>query len=455
MVFYLKYRPQKIKELDSISLQEKLTAILSGRLPVASQKKPKKDTIAHAFLFTGPKGLGKTSTARIIAKAVNCTNRKSEKDIEPCDRCSSCLSITNGSNLDVIEIDAASNRGIDEIRDLREKIRLSPVSSFKKVYIIDEVHMLTTEAFNALLKTLEEPPFHALFILCTTDPQKVPATIASRCFHIAFEKATEEDMLRSFQRIVKGERMSIDKDALSLIASLSDASFRDGAKNLEELSLLAGNKKITKEFVEKKLNIANISANLELFMEAFISKNTKEALSVIQKLADQGIDFKFFIEELIEDIHGKLLSKVDKGEEVGNLKDAISLLVRSHQEQKYSILPQLPLELAVIDFSEESERPVQAMFDAKVVKTTSSPSSKNDKILEELIAKVKESNYSVAGVLRGCRIEEAGSGKIIIMTTYKFHKDRLSEEKITALVEKSAEEVLGEKVKLSVRLGSA
>src|SRR3990167_555527 len=164
MVFYLKYRPKKISELDSSLLVERLESILKGKVP---------DKIPHAFLFTGPKGLGKTSTARILAKSINCTNRKGA-EIEPCNKCSSCNAINTGSNLDVMEIDGASNRGIDEIRDLREKIRLAPLSSLKKIYIIDEVHMLTTEAFNALLKTLEEPPKHAFFILCTTEGQKVP-----------------------------------------------------------------------------------------------------------------------------------------------------------------------------------------------------------------------------------------------------------------------------------------
>src|SRR3989338_2518140 len=147
MVFYLKYRPKKISELDSKDLVERLEAVLKNKLP---------DNIPHAFLFTGPKGLGKTSTARILAKSINCTNRK-KGEIEPCNICISCKSINEGSNLDVLEIDGASNRGIDEIRDLREKIKLAPFSSKKKIYIIDEVHMLTTEAFNALLKTLEEP----------------------------------------------------------------------------------------------------------------------------------------------------------------------------------------------------------------------------------------------------------------------------------------------------------
>ena len=208
MVFYLKYRPQTIEELDSKEIREKLYSVLQGL------------GIPHAFLFTGPKGLGKTSTARIVAKSLNC--EKKTKGVEPCNKCEQCVSITNGTNMDILEIDGASNRGIDEIRDLREKVKLSPMSARKKVYIIDEVHMLTQEAFNALLKTLEEPPSHVVFILCTTEPHKVPATIMSRCLCIQFKKATEEELIRSFKRIIKREKLEAETEALSLIAGLSD-----------------------------------------------------------------------------------------------------------------------------------------------------------------------------------------------------------------------------------------
>ena len=194
MVYYRKYRPQTIADLDSKDVRNKLDAVLRSSAPTFIQ-------VPHAFLFTGPKGLGKTSTARIVAKVINCTDRRdtSGKDIEPCNSCTQCVSITKGNNMDIMEIDAASNRGIDEMRDLKEKIKLSPLSAKKKVYIIDEVHMLTTEAFNALLKTLEEPPDHAVFILCTTEMHKVPATILSRCLHIGFRLATEEELVRSFE----------------------------------------------------------------------------------------------------------------------------------------------------------------------------------------------------------------------------------------------------------------
>src|SRR3990167_11242532 len=189
MVFYRKYRPQKIEELDSKEVREKLYNVLES------------SSVPHAFLFTGSKGLGKTSTARIVAKVLNC--EKKTKGIEPCNKCEQCVSITNGTNMDILEIDGASNRGIDEIRDLREKVKLSPMSATRKVYIIDEVHMLTQEAFNALLKTLEEPPSHVVFILCTTEPHKVPGTIISRCLRIQFKRATEEELVRSFGKIIK------------------------------------------------------------------------------------------------------------------------------------------------------------------------------------------------------------------------------------------------------------
>nr|MBP9719397.1 DNA polymerase III subunit gamma/tau [Candidatus Levybacteria bacterium] len=250
MVFYRKYRPQTIEELDSEDVKKTLQSILTtGSIP-------------HAFLFTGPKGLGKTSTARIVAKYVNCQG-KEEKNVKPCNQCESCLSITNGTNLDVLEIDGASNRGIDEMRDLREKIRLLPVSANKKVYIIDEVHMLTTEAFNALLKTLEEPPLHAMFILCTTEPHKVPATILSRCFHIQFKKATTPDLVHAFERIIKAENVEAEPEALIRIASFADGSFRDGVKVLEEIVLSAKGKKVTSVMLESLYHTNSIDIDVK------------------------------------------------------------------------------------------------------------------------------------------------------------------------------------------------
>jgi len=457
MVFYLKYRPKKISELDNQSLVEKISSILKGKIP---------DNIPHAFLFTGPKGLGKTSAARIIAKAINCTNRKNN-ETEPCNKCDSCKSINNGSNLDVLEIDAASNRGIDEIRDLREKIRLSPVTSLKKIYIIDEVHMLTTEAFNALLKTLEEPPSHAIFILCTTEPQKVPLTIISRCSHVKFIKATEVDLIHSFNRIVKGEGLKADKQALLEIAKLSDGSFRDGVKILEELSV--SSKNITLSLIEKKYKTQSINKSVMDLILTFEKRDAKKGIKIVSTLAEENVDFKIFVENLLDALHKNLLAQVG-GEKLemslDETKSLIELLVKSHTSIKYAILPQLPLELTIVEWaastsnvaaasaaSQSSESPDLASSSSKLKQAASASSSgepKHDNILRSLILEVKKENFSIAGVLRGCKLEKFDKKELVLSTNYKFHKERLNDPKTKILIEKIISEITGSRVKFAV-----
>ncbi len=378
MVFYLKYRPTTIDELDNAGVRETLYSVLSG-------------DAQHAFLFIGPKGLGKTSAARIVAKVVNCEEKskvksqkskaqvKSQKfeaerfgEVEPCNECEQCLSITNGTNMDVVEIDAASNRGIDEIRDLREKIWLAPLRARKKVYIIDEVHMLTTEAFNALLKTLEEPPSHAMFILCTTEFQKIPATILSRCFLIQFMPATEEELVRSFRRIVKGEKIDITDDALLYIAGLSDRGFRDGVKILEEMTLVANGRKITKELVEEKYQVSSIRYQVSGMFEGLVKRDAKRCLEIVEELVGKGTDVRYFLQELIGALHEELLFQTGikknfqfsykrttffEGSQIPNYKLQINetkmlyeLFSKAYVDMKYAVLAQLPLELAVLEF---------------------------------------------------------------------------------------------------------
>lgn len=465
MVFYLKYRPRNISELDSKILQERLEAVLTGKLP---------DKIPHAFLFTGPKGLGKTSTARILAKAINCTTRK-DTEFEPCNKCDSCKAIDLGSNLDILEIDAASNRGIDEIRDLREKIRLSPVSSKKKIYIIDEVHMLTTEAFNALLKTLEEPPAHAQFILCTTEPQKIPETILSRCFNIKFNRATNEDLVHSFKRILKGEEIKADDGALLEIAKLSDGSFRDGAKILEEISI--GTSSITLETIEKKYNFQSINKNIDELILAFKNRDSKKGIQIVASLENENTDFKFFTEGLINKLHKALISEVEnRSSEAIQTKELITMLVKSHVSIKYAVLPQLPLELTIVEWcstdSESSEVNKEiSKSDKKSTEFLSSPqvelaqqkekiikksinktSSESDNILESLIEGVKKENFSIAGVLRGCFVEKYDKKELVLSTEFKFHKERLNDKKVIEMLEKNLEEITGEKIEIKIEL---
>ena len=471
MVFYRKYRPQKIEELDSQSVRDKLYSVLETK------------SVSHAFLFTGPKGLGKTSTARIVAKAINC--EKKTKEVEPCNKCEQCVSIMHGNNLDILEIDGASNRGIDEIRDLREKVKLSPASARKKVYIIDEVHMLTTEAFNALLKTLEEPPSHVVFILCTTEPHKVPATIKSRCLQIQFKKAAEEELVRSFERIVKAEKLKADKKALNLIAGLSDGSFRDGVKILEEMSLVSKNKKITTALVEQKFQVSSIEYQTTQLIYYLEGKDTKSALGIVSKLAEDGVEMGYFMQSLIETLHKNLLFKAGVENsplrlasqdfvgqaklEMQDLKRLIELLSKAFSELKYAVLPQLPLELAIVewglqtrinaDANAESTQNSTSFSDKKISNTPIVSTQQgianynsNDALFHALIDKVKTYNHSIAGVLRGCRIKSYDGNSLTVEAKFKFHKDKLSEKKTQEILEKACHEITKKNVKIEVEL---
>lgn len=321
MTFYLKYRPQTINEIDSASVRESLTNILkSGNIP-------------HAYLFAGPKGIGKTSTARILAKVINCQNLESRNQnlVEPCNKCNSCVSITNGTNMDVIEMDAASNRGIDDVRVLRDAVKLAPSSSRAKVYIIDEAHMLTTEASNALLKTLEEPPAHVYFILATTNPEKLIETIKSRTTLIQFTKATSEETKRSIQRIIKKEELKIDEKNIEKIIKIAKGSFRDAVKLLEQYS--------KDENFLKNQNIFDA----EKFAETVLSKDVDSALSEVTTAIKNGVSAENITMELLTVLQVKLLH-----EKSDDLIKLIGLILSVQEYNKVSPIEELPLELAII-----------------------------------------------------------------------------------------------------------
>lgn len=483
MVFYRKYRPQTIAELDSPKLRETLTAVLSQK------------EIPHAYLFTGPKGLGKTSTARIIAKVLNCTSPK-RNGIEPCNTCDQCVSITNGNNIDVLEIDGASNRGIDEIRELRERVNLAPSSAKMKVYIIDEVHMLTNEAFNALLKTIEEPPAHVVFIFATTEPQKVPATIISRCFHVSLARATKEELLHALKRIVKEEKIDIQDDALQLVAEMGDGGYRDATKILEEIVALAGDKTISKEFIEKYNNTTGVVLEISELFNALCLNNVVNALFKIKAVVDQGVSMKYFIEQSLLKLHEMLLGKVGTGEYPKNMPDFsledISSLINSfsqaYQQVKYAPIPSLPLELAVVTWCQQEDVPSEnssSPSDKPTMKETRTkeqnlkvkqvlsgikpevkkpvvtssvqtdlPKDAKDNavLLDNIIYKIKEHNVSVAGVLRSCVVQSVSDDSVVFQTAYTFHKERLEDGKSRELLERVLKEITGKNLRASVQL---
>lgn len=471
--FYLKYRPQKLSELDSTLAREELEKIFkSGKPP-------------HALLFSGPKGIGKTSAARIVAKAVNC-EKLSEGQYEPCNECAACLSITNGTNVDVLEIDAASNRGIDDIKELREKIKLSPSSLKYKVYIIDEVHMLTTEAFNALLKTLEEPPKHAIFVLCTTDPEKLPKTITSRCLIINFKKATQKEIVERLKKICAVEKLEFEEGALIEIAKLSDGSFRDANKLLEQVSFSG---KISEEEVRKISGILR-EFNLEDLLLLLQKGETKEALVWVNKATSEGVNLKILLEKLLDKLRNLLLLGfgLEEAEGKGNLNFSreeilflITLFTKAYSELRFAVIPQLPLEMAVIEWGETSDK-----GDKREVISNKGGEQKEEKVDElkketniemtpshlshitshssnftleeilskwpEILEKVKPLNHSVQAFLRATRPMACQDGYLILEVFYKFHKDQLEKDQCRKIFEKVASEVLGSEIKMKCNL---
>ena len=278
---YRRWRPQDFSTLVG---QEVIRTALTEAI--------KTDRIAHAYLFSGPRGTGKTSTARILAKALNCLQGPTPS---PCNECENCVRINQGVAMDVVEIDAASNRGIDEMRDLRERVRLAPVEGLYKIYIIDEVHMLTTEAFNALLKTLEEPPASVVFILATTEPQKIPATIHSRCQRYDFRRLSVEETAAYLAQVAQGSGIDADEDALKLIAARSDGGMRDALSLLDQCSL--SDDKVTAETVRALLGLVG-REGIRPLAQALGAADVAGVLRTMRQLMAQGRDVKQVLDEL-------------------------------------------------------------------------------------------------------------------------------------------------------------
>ncbi len=294
LVFALKYRPANF---DQVVGQEHITSTLKNAI--------KSNRLGHAYIFAGPRGIGKTSCARILAKSLNCQNAPT---VDPCNKCDSCREISESRSMDVIEIDGASNRGIDEIRALRENVKFSPSKGRFKIYIIDEVHMLTPEAFNALLKTLEEPPEHVKFIFATTSPHKVLPTILSRCQRFDFRRISVLKIIQRLEEIAKQEKLSVDKDVLLVIAKASGGSLRDAESILDQLSA----------FSKEKIDLPLVTSMLGMFEEEFIfkftgcilKKDSISAFNLLDKLINDGKDINQFILSIIEHFRNLMVAKV-------------------------------------------------------------------------------------------------------------------------------------------------
>lgn len=386
---YRKYRPLTFSDVigQGHIVQTLSNAIKNGR-------------IGHAYLFTGPRGTGKTTMARIFARAVNCQNPKGE---EPCLKCEVCKSITEGRSLDIFEIDAASNTGVDNIRELRENVKFPPTQAKYKVYIIDEVHMLSAGAFNALLKTLEEPPAHVIFILATTEIHKVPETIISRCQRYDFARLPVDNIIKKLSLIAKSEKVEIEKDALEMIAISAEGGMRDAESLLSQVMSLE-DKKITAKEVEEILGTSQ-RQSLETLVGQILTKDATEAIQLINNLSQEGYDLDVFNKSLLNYLRQLMLVSVDEklsklfsfeltkeqaahltkqveGQNPKKLLFIIQCFMEIQGKIKSSFIPQLPLEMAIVksqNYTESLQTEQNTSIATKIAytKSKSSEESKN------------------------------------------------------------------------------
>lgn len=353
---YNAWRPQTFADIIG---QQHVARTLSNALV-------RPDKLAHAYLLAGPRGTGKTTTARVLAKAVNCQQGMQP---EPCNQCANCVAINRGAQLDLmIEIDGASHTGVDDIRDLREKVSRRPAEGRRKVYIIDEVHMLSTSAFNALLKTLEEPPPHVIFVLATTDPHKIPATVLSRCQRFDLKPIATTDLVRHLRTISEREQLEVDDAALEFIARSSTGSVRDALSLLDQAASFAG-QMISESHLQDLLGLSNQALVLAL-VDALIDGDLPAALATIQTVSDSGADLRQFGRQIVEFLRVLLLgsSGINAPAGVSMSQEALeTVLTRTHRVElpvlvkwlqlltkadqglrTAAVQPQLPLELAVV-----------------------------------------------------------------------------------------------------------
>src|SRR5437016_29426 len=443
---YRKYRSQTFADLVG---QDAASRALQGAIISAR--------VAHAYLFSGSRGTGKTSAARLLAKALNCTGR-SRDSAEPCNTCQSCVEMTAGSALDLIEIDAASNRGIDEIRDLREKVNLAPALGPYKVYIIDEAHMLTEPAFNALLKTLEEPPAHIVFVLCTTDAQKIPLTVIGRCQQFVFRRHSEEQIVSRLAYIARTEEVSVDDDAMALIARTAQGSMRDAVGLLDQLVPLAAGP-ISLESERSLLGIADPRL-LDSLLDNVLAGQAAEALAEPNRVYAAGAELRQGVRGMMEGGRGRLVAALPRHDQatarrLSGVLDALLHLdgeVRRHAEPRFLVeatLARLSVEMGtgeavvapavVADAAPVKAEPVAAPVAAPV---SSAPVAGWSDVLEKL-------NRTVRAAYLDAQPEVDGT-TLVLWFRYGFHHKKAQEQSAQLMPHVRA--WLGDGVKVDYRL---
>lgn len=475
---YRKYRPQNFEQV-----------VGQNHIKITLEQEIKSAKIAHAYLFCGPRAVGKTTLARVFAKSINCEKRQSGL-ADPCNDCLSCKEITEGRALDVMEIDAASNTGVDNVKDnIIANARVAPSRAKYKVFIIDEVHMLSAQAFNALLKVIEEPPANVVFILCTTEVHKVPTTIISRCQRFDFKRIGVNDAVKKLTYIIQAENIKIAKSILEAIARHAEGHMRDAESLLGQIIAIGG-AEITQE--EADLVIPRSDLNEVINLIGFlIKKDAAGGIRLINQLMDEGVDLKIFVNDTIEILRKLMLTKINPvlvsklalelGEtielKINELAKDLTVelilkflekFIKVAGELKTDFIQQLSLEMAIAEIC-TAVAPVRAAAPApafsagskfasfkntvkpppvveKEINTGVALNLTNGQIQEkwnEVLAKVKQYNHSLSFILRVCQPRGLNGNQLCLAFKYKFHKDRVSETAIKSVIEKVLNQVYG------------
>ncbi|MCI7680854.1 MAG: DNA polymerase III subunit gamma/tau [Fusobacterium necrophorum] len=439
ITLYRKYRPSSFQEVAG---EQEIVRALKNAL--------KNNQLSQAYLFTGPRGVGKTTIARLIAKSVNCLEPK--EDGEACGVCENCTSFQEGSFLDLVEIDAASNRGIDEIRLLKEKINYQPSQGKKKVYIIDEVHMLTKEAFNALLKTLEEPPAHVIFILATTEPDKILPTIISRCQRYDFKTLSLQDMGNQLQYILSRENLEMEEEVKELIYEASGGSMRDAISVLERLIVSSSERKISLEESEKILGMTPIQ-KMEQFLHCLLQEEKKTILRELDELWFQSVDMEAFLKDFAKFIKNQIKKEkleVEKGLFI--IKNIYEVLNIFRLEEDKRLVAYVLVEK--LQKRESIAVPVEKkkVFLETAKTETSISLAEIQSRWEEIIDKAREEKISMGVYLSTATLHSLEDNVLTLCyeESNLFSKEQMEEKQYSSILLKVLEEEWKQKFKLRV-----